>query len=58
MTIKAMSREHALQIFDELEAQGYTFKTSYLNIQEWVKEGCETVLVGKFYGYQRYRGLF
>lgn len=59
MTIKAMSKEHALQIFADLEAQGYEHVASYLYMQEWRKPGeKDGVIVGKFYGYNRKPGTF
>ena len=58
MLIKATSEEHAREIFDELEAKGYKFRLSYFNTQEWVHPYEETVLVGKCFGYKRYRHLF
>ena len=54
MTIKALSAEHATKIFEE----GYTYRMSYLNMQEWVHPELETVIVGKFYGYHTSRGYF
>ena len=58
MTIKALSAEHATKIFEELRSKGYTYRMSYLNMQEWVHPDLETVIVGKFYGYHTSRGYF
>ena len=59
MTIKATSADQAKQIFDKLTERGYKHKTSYLFMQEWVNnETGDVVIVGKFYGYKRAKGLY